>query len=939
MSPRQTSMNRSNFLRWIKSWDTLAIAFLAAFPFLYYLPVTLGLQVFVEGDLQVVSLPTFTELARALADGRLPLWTPGIEAGFPLFASGQTGALYPPIALLFWLPPLTALSYTSLFHKAWIAIGMYLFCRAFGLRSPSAFLAGIALSFGGFVTARLPHITLLATASWLPWLLLFQIKYWRAKWLNQRTVIWFLLICLGLAIQFLSSSPPIAFFNVATFALLGTLAHWVWGNQRVTLNKTSIVENFRRLMQSILFTILQIGLGIGLAAIQLLPTAELINFSNRAQAGFDFFTTYSMEPQYLTQFVAPFTTFSQPEQSNMEYWAYIGVLPFFLALLAPVLRRDARTWFFFACGLIATVLALGKFTPLYSFLYAVPIFNQFRVPARLLFLFSLIGAFLAGIGFEELRRRLKDDGRRIGWAQLVIAAAFGLVISLIVYLAHTQPIDFWMSVWAWLPALLILLRVENLVLSGGRKIAPVLFVIVVLGITLIDLSSFSAPFLTTLAQTKSPSELAAVPRTIGAMDNRQSIYRVYAAKYPPVTLSSYRAALLDNTALVYGKQAVMAYQPLDLQRNQEYIHQMSPAMRDLMNIRYYLAPTEALPEAYPLTDQSEPAMGLSLEILRNQPRIPPTRATRVELVSYTDQSGDLPNDFVAGELVLTKDTGEEITFPIRMGKETADWTFDAMPPGKIKHSRPANAIGFPAYLGSVGHEFQGNAYITRYDLAQGPLTITAVGVRPFLLGVQLNIESINLIDEQGNSASLASLIGQNDTVLVFKSQTATMWENHDVLPRAFVVHQAEILDDQTELARLQDRNFRPDQVVFLSDTSPADLIKTASPQNANDQAIISSYRPESVTVNVKTDTAGYLVLTDSWYPGWVASVDGRPTSIFRADYMFRAVALDAGEHTVTFEYHPLSFWWGVIISGISSIVCVGVAFVENSRRTSTSIAR
>ncbi|HEX9077708.1 MAG TPA: hypothetical protein VF932_18125, partial [Anaerolineae bacterium] len=546
----------------------LAIVLLAAWPFIYYWPVTIGQKVFAEGDIQVVFLPTVTELARAFREWRLPLWTTGIEGGFPLFAAGQTGALYPPNILLFWLPPLTTLSFTVLFHKAWIAVGMYLFCRSFGLRSAGAFLAGMALSLGGFVTARVPHITLVATASWLPWLLLFQIQYWRAKQQTRRTAGWFLLICLGLAMQFLAGYPPIAFYNVATFGLLGILAPWVWGNYRVTLTVSGIKEAAHWLRQSIPLTVLQVVLGAGLAAIQLLPTAELTGLSNRAQGGMDFFTSYSMEPQYLTQFIAPFLVLGQPEQANMEFWAYIGVLPLFLALSAPLLRRDVRTWFFFAFALLAAALALGKYNPLYEWLYYVPVFNQFRVPARILFLFSFGGAFLAGIGLEELRRRIAlKASKGTEWAPVGIAAAFGVVVLLIINLAYTQPIEFWISVWGWLPALLILLRVENLVLAGWRPVTSGVLVAIVLGITLLDLFSFSAPFLSNLAQIKSPNEFAAVPRTIGAMDNAGPLYRVYAAKYPPVTLSSYRAALLDNSGLLYGKQAVMAHQDLDMQKN------------------------------------------------------------------------------------------------------------------------------------------------------------------------------------------------------------------------------------------------------------------------------------------------------------------------------------------------------------------------------------
>src|SRR5262249_22213384 len=58
------------------------------------------------------------------------------------------------------------------------------------------------------------------------------------------------------------------------------------------------------------------------------------------------------------------------------------------------------------------------------------------------------------------------------------------------------------------------------------------------------------------------------------------------------------------------------------------------------------------------------------------------------------------------------------------------------------------------------------------------------------------------------------------------------------------------------------------------------------------------------------------VLTDSYFPGWLAQIDGNDVPLYRADYDFRAVVVPAGEHTVRFKYSPLSFRVG----GITSLV-------------------
>ncbi len=72
--------------------------------------------------------------------------------------------------------------------------------------------------------------------------------------------------------------------------------------------------------------------------------------------------------------------------------------------------------------------------------------------------------------------------------------------------------------------------------------------------------------------------------------------------------------------------------------------------------------------------------------------------------------------------------------------------------------------------------------------------------------------------------------------------------------------------------------------------------------------------PNRVTIHAVLDTPGYLVLTDTWYPGWQATVDGEPAEVLQANYAFRAVYLEAGEHTVEMDYQPTSVLVGKAVS-------------------------
>jgi hypothetical protein len=247
------------------------MAILAVWPFVYFWPVTLGQKVFIDRDIFQFFYPIRLELARRLAEGSIPLWNSGMDAGFPLFAEGQIAALYPPNIFLFRLLPIGfALSYSILLHFSWASLGMYTFCRSLGLRVASALLAGFVFSFSGFFLAHVQHLSLMATASWLPWLLYLQRQYQFARGENRRTwITWFALTSVAIALQFLSGFPQVSAMNLGVFILFAMLG-------------TNAGES-KKILSDLGAALMCIALGVGIAAVQLLPLTELISLSMRGQ--------------------------------------------------------------------------------------------------------------------------------------------------------------------------------------------------------------------------------------------------------------------------------------------------------------------------------------------------------------------------------------------------------------------------------------------------------------------------------------------------------------------------------------------------------------------------------------------------------------------------------------------------------------------------------
>jgi hypothetical protein len=86
---------------------------------------------------------------------------------------------------------------------------------------------------------------------------------------------------------------------------------------------------------------------------------------------------------------------------------------------------------------------------------------------------------------------------------------------------------------------------------------------------------------------------------------------------------------------------------------------------------------------------------------------------------------------------------------------------------------------------------------------------------------------------------------------------------------------------------------------------------------------VTLYEPDRVALTSVSDTAGWVVLSDRWYPGWSATLDGRPAAIERANVMVRAVEVPAGRHEIVFTYRSRLFATGAWISGTAWLAFLG----------------
>lgn len=144
-----------------------------------------------------------------------------------------------------------------------------------------------------------------------------------------------------------------------------------------------------------------------------------------------------------------------------------------------------------------------------------------------------------------------------------------------------------------------------------------------------------------------------------------------------------------------------------------------------------------------------------------------------------------------------------------------------------------------------------------------------------------------------------------------------------VAPRAYVPREVDAVDDdETALDHLRGNPEPANRVAVIGALIPFDL-----PSRLSGRVTLERYLPQEIELSASMQGTGLVVLSDSFYPGWEATIDGQPATIVRANYFSRGVFVPDGEHRVVFRYRPLSFRIGALVSLLTGVaVLIGVAF-------------
>ena len=347
-------------------------------------------------DLATYFYPIKYSVAQAFQAGSLPLWDKHMAAGFPLMAGLQSAVFYPPTWAFYLLRFFNAVRFAFVFHYVLAATGGYVLFRSWKSPPFVSVLGAVLFAFSGTMVSLTNLLNHFQSAVWLPWVVFFWERALRTRrWKD------FVIFAIAGLCQLLAGSPEVFLFSIGLLMLDGFRIR---------------AETHGPLYP--LFVLLGAGLLImGLGMVQLLPTAELILQSRRDQPiPAVEALAWSLQPSGLIGLLLPTLEADSSLSVGVRLLLTDGV-PLFLSHYIGLIgllglccwfktaRRGERLTMTVLVAL-SMVLAFGRYTPVYPFLFQwLPLFHVIRFPEKFFFVTFALLVFAIVRGITSVSNR------------------------------------------------------------------------------------------------------------------------------------------------------------------------------------------------------------------------------------------------------------------------------------------------------------------------------------------------------------------------------------------------------------------------------------------------------------------------------------------------------------------------------------------------------
>lgn len=919
---------------------------------------------FVYRDAGHFYYPLFRVIQDEWSAGRVPLWNPQENGGAPLAGNPTASVFYPLKLIFFCLPYPTAYKWYLMGHVALAWAACFVASRQLGTSPLGSTFAATAFAFSGFVFFQIYNIVFLCGAAWLPLGLLA--THWIVRSETKETAWhWLLLFAAVLALQVLAGDPQVAYMSAVAAGIYAILFHlgarrgmlvlgallaigYAWHNsaeswrafaamqRRITLigsaatpkmiadNRSALLAlagalvagsggvvmlavGWRRawsnasLRRTLMLLVGSGAVAFGLAAVQTFVTADLVRFTGRAAPdsphetiGFSFF------PARLLELAAPFcfgrdnpitARFAPFQLFETRLWVptiYLGLLPFVLGVASMAWRRGTNeqrwlTWLV----LITLWLSAGKFGgPRWLFderlgkpvdllreergastfgsgdgLYwlaenTIPGWRAFRYPSKLL-VFSTLGmALLAGFGWDRLWRE--------HW--LALERTLFMLALAALFIALTG-VGLRSRFEAWIE---------------GMKMPPTIY-------------GFMNPSLGASQAVGSFLQCAFVAGcgwlAIALARDSQSRRREQIS-IAVLALTAFDLFLTLSPMLYVDEQSAIDAKPAVLQAIEanERKHGTTEPYRVHRTPLYH-------PLLWNITSSSE----------------------RFETISRWERNTMQPKYGLPFGVHFTSTAGTMEIYDVEFF--FAPWAVDTPKEWRVEGKIPEVMTYFPRRGFNLWNTkyFILPAYVRLDDPDRGIFTLT-----------------------QSAEGEMAPVIAQSDP----KIDDFQVIQNPEAFPRAWIVHRADVrppiygLRREDRLAPMEELLWRDrdggahlwtkgfaygeyplrTSVMIETDSAAAlDEYQSRLQPRSTENVQFEKYCSDEVRLKAKLDAPGLIVIADTYYPGWTATVDGKPAPIYRANRAMRAIPASAGEHEVVMTFRSVPFIAGAIVSGVTML--------------------
>ena len=872
---------------------------LVALPLILYWPFVFGGQTLFWGTPLLQFWPWRHFAAGELHAGRIPLWNPYAGNGGPLLADHQSAVLYL-LNLIFWLLPVERAMGLSLVIHAMLAGGaMYALARDLEVSRLGSLVAALAFMFSGYMVARGSFLTEISALPWLPLLWLFGGRLVRRRRWSDAA-----LLQVAIALQFLAGHAQTWFYSLCALGLYGLWQGWRSARSPIQTRSPSEAQSsiaarpsslhhrwpfvgraVRRAARTVIRCLplgIAVACGVALAGAQFLPTLELSHMAGRGgREGWETFALqYSLWPWRLITLLLP-DFFGNP--ANGDYWGYatywedvgyIGVIPFLFAALAIVawLRWRRRPSVPPALAEVPFWAGLALFALLMALGQNTPFYMFF---------------FRAIPGFDSFQAPAR-----------------------------------WLCIYT--PAMALLAGVGIDALRPSRRLTFVCR-LGVAGAVAIALTTVAARSLLSAAEITFFDPMIGFAVWLAAamllLLWGQRVRKGKGFQLGPIGLGD--AAWAGGLVLVVAGDLITAgwhlnpaidpalYAPrteigqflaADGPRGRTF--SFADGREEVMFGRYLdfgdygpsevghwwgmreaLLPDLGMVERLPSANSFEPLVeGRAFALLQALEDLPRERALRVLGMMH-----------VAYVLDPAPDLGAEI----------------------LNRSPSVNVYGNP-YL-------RPRAYVVPeariVDTPQAALSaVTAPDFDP--------ARQVILEQSTGEGLFWLLLAAEHNPPPIARLATG-------LFVRALGSSgKAGAMQTSTIPARGRDSSDGGyGKPPYIAKDGPNPVSGRLAKAVAEPSVTLLPSPPNQVRIEAVLSQPGYLVLADTYYPGWQAFVDGQRAEILRANYAFRALALDAGEHEVYFRYRPRSFMLGGVISIVAAVeVMLCLAFSIGVRK-------